>query len=238
MSEHDDPAQDDGAPHGWTRAPRQRLSAAACCRPGDGRGGGWPSLWPASCRLPCWSCWRRWCVSWEWGRLVHGTEAGIVVAVQIGTAALAAVLAAFGFVGLGLLALPIGAILAMLLSLGRNSLFSALGVFYAGLPAVALIWLRVRCVAGPAGGGLPDRHRRHRRHRGLPGRPAAGRAEAVAARFAQQDLGGPDRRAGRERHRRRAVLVRGAGRFRRAAGGYRGRAGSRGAGGRSCRDRR
>ena len=51
-------------------------------------------------------------------------------------------LAAFGFVGLGLLALAIGAILAMLLSLGRNSLFSALGVFYAGLPAVALIWLR------------------------------------------------------------------------------------------------
>ena len=36
----------------------------------------------------------------------------------------------------------IGAILAMLLSLGRNSLYSALGVFYAGLPAVALIWLR------------------------------------------------------------------------------------------------
>ena len=66
----------------------------------------------------------------------------IVIAVHVGAAALAAVLAAVGFVGLGLLALPIGAILAMLLSLGRNSLFSALGVFYAGLPAVALIWLR------------------------------------------------------------------------------------------------
>ena len=51
-------------------------------------------------------------------------------------------LAALGLVGLGLLALPIGAILATLLSLGRNSMFSALGVFYAGLPAVALIWLR------------------------------------------------------------------------------------------------
>jgi len=62
--------------------------------------------------------------------------------VQIGTAALAGILAAAGFVGLGLLALPIGAILATLLSLGRNSLFSALGVFYAGLPTVALIWLR------------------------------------------------------------------------------------------------
>src|SRR5204863_267111 len=58
------------------------------------------------------------------------------------------VLAAVGFVGLGLLALPIGAILATLLSLGRNSVFSALGVFYAGLPAVALIWLRSDATLG------------------------------------------------------------------------------------------
>lgn len=81
-------------------------------------------------------------VAWEWGRLVHGAQAGIVIAVQVGTVALAGVLAALGLVGLGLLALPIGAILATLLTLGSNSLFAALGVFYAGLPAVALIWLR------------------------------------------------------------------------------------------------
>jgi phosphatidate cytidylyltransferase len=81
-------------------------------------------------------------VSWEWGRLVHGKDAGIVIGVQIGTAALAGTLAAAGLVGLGLLALPIGAILATLLSLGRNSWFSALGVLYAGVPTVALIWLR------------------------------------------------------------------------------------------------
>jgi phosphatidate cytidylyltransferase len=81
-------------------------------------------------------------VSWEWGRLVHGREADIVVAVNAGAAAVAAVLAAMGFALLGLLALMIGAILATLLSLGRHSAFSALGVLYAGLPAVALIWLR------------------------------------------------------------------------------------------------
>jgi phosphatidate cytidylyltransferase len=81
-------------------------------------------------------------VSWEWGRLVHGADAGIVVAVQMVTAAAAGILATLGLVGLGILALPIGAILAGLLTLGRNSLFSALGVFYVGLPAVALIWLR------------------------------------------------------------------------------------------------
>jgi phosphatidate cytidylyltransferase len=81
-------------------------------------------------------------LSWEWGRMVHGRAADVVIAVHVVTAGLAAMLAAFSLVGLGLLALPIGAILAMLLSLGPNSLFSALGVFYAGLPAVALIWLR------------------------------------------------------------------------------------------------
>ncbi|HSR81019.1 MAG TPA: phosphatidate cytidylyltransferase, partial [Hyphomicrobiaceae bacterium] len=81
-------------------------------------------------------------LSWEWGRLVHGREADLVIAVHVGAAGVAAVLAAAGFVGLGLLTLAIGAILALLLSLGTNSLFSGFGVFYAGLPAVALIWLR------------------------------------------------------------------------------------------------
>jgi phosphatidate cytidylyltransferase len=81
-------------------------------------------------------------VGWEWGRLVHRPDAGILVAVQLGTAAAACVLAASGFVGLGFLALPIGAILATLLSLGRNSFLAALGVFYAGFPGVAMIWLR------------------------------------------------------------------------------------------------
>jgi phosphatidate cytidylyltransferase len=81
-------------------------------------------------------------VGWEWGRLVHGPDIGILVAVQLGTVAIAGVLAASGFVGLGLLGLPIGAILATLLSLGRNSFLAALGVLYAGFPAVVLIWLR------------------------------------------------------------------------------------------------
>src|SRR5262249_15498169 len=80
-------------------------------------------------------------LSWEWGRLVHGRNGDIAVAVHIGAVALAVGLAAFGFVGLGLLTLAIGAILAGLLSLGGHSLFAAFGVLYAGLPAVTLIWL-------------------------------------------------------------------------------------------------
>ena len=81
-------------------------------------------------------------VSWEWGRLVHGVDAGVLVAVQIGSTAIAGLLATFVSAGLGLLTLPIGAILATLLSLGRNSLLAAVGVLYAGLPTIALIWLR------------------------------------------------------------------------------------------------
>ena len=104
-------------------------------------------------------------LSWEWGRLVHGAEADLVHRrARLAPRRWPAMLAAFGFVGLGLLALPIGAILAMLLSLGRNSMFSALGVFYAGLPAVALIWLRSDADARAAGGDLPDRGRRRRGH--------------------------------------------------------------------------
>jgi phosphatidate cytidylyltransferase len=81
-------------------------------------------------------------VAWEWGRLVHGNDERTILAVHIGTTAAAGVLAALGYVGLGLLTLPIGAILATVLSLGRNSVYSALGVFYTGFPAVSLIWLR------------------------------------------------------------------------------------------------
>lgn len=81
-------------------------------------------------------------VAWEWGRLVHGSDERTILVVHVGTTAAAGLLAAIGYVGLGLLALPIGAILATVLSLGRNSVFSAAGILYTGFPAVALIWLR------------------------------------------------------------------------------------------------
>ena len=87
-------------------------------------------------------------LSWEWSRLVHGPEADTVLAVHLAAAFAAAVLAAFELVGLGLLALAIGAILAMVLSLGRNSVYAAMGVFYAGLPAIAIIWLRSDATLG------------------------------------------------------------------------------------------
>jgi phosphatidate cytidylyltransferase len=64
------------------------------------------------------------------------------MAVQLGAVAAAGLLAASISAGLGLLALCIGAILALLLSLDRNSLLAATGVLYGGLPMVSLVWLR------------------------------------------------------------------------------------------------
>ena len=140
MSEHDE-AGDGAARRLDTRARLAAISASGSLRPGHGRGGGLCTFL-GRCRSPCWWSLVTMLLSWEWGRLVHGREGGCRYRRACAAAALAAVLAALGYVGLGLLALPIGAILATLLSLGRNSVFSALGVFYAGLPAVALIWLR------------------------------------------------------------------------------------------------
>lgn len=80
-------------------------------------------------------------LSWEWSRLVHG-QADVVLAVHLAAVLAAVSLAAAGYLGLGVLALAIGAILAMVLSLGQSSIYTATGVFYAGIPAIILIWLR------------------------------------------------------------------------------------------------
>src|SRR5262245_47647300 len=143
MDEHDN----SGALHGWA----ERLGEDFPLRLASGLVMGavaalftvW-GLWPFAILVVLVAL----AVSWEWGRLVHGREADIVIAVNASAAAVAAVLAAMGYALLGLMALLIGAILATLLSLGRHSAFSALGVLYAGLPAVALIWLRSDAALG------------------------------------------------------------------------------------------
>lgn len=78
----------------------------------------------------------------EWSRMVRGEgiDAGLVV--QAGSVLIAAALTAAGFAALGLAAIAVGAILTGLLCFGRHPLLSTEGVLYAGLPVVALIWLR------------------------------------------------------------------------------------------------
>jgi phosphatidate cytidylyltransferase len=80
--------------------------------------------------------------SFEWSRIVRGEGIDAGLAAQAASVVMAAALAASGFAALGLAAVLGGAILTGLLCFGRRPLMSAEGVLYAGLPVVALIWLR------------------------------------------------------------------------------------------------
>lgn len=81
-------------------------------------------------------------LSWEWGRLVRGTDFDAIAGVHVAAAGASAILAALGWPALGVLMVIIGAILTSLLSVGGHSFYSGAGVVYAGLPSIALIWLR------------------------------------------------------------------------------------------------
>lgn len=81
-------------------------------------------------------------VAWEWGGIVRGAGVDTIFIVTAFALAAAVVLAALGTPGLGLIAIVVGAILASLLGFGERGHLSSLGVLYAGLPAVSLVWLR------------------------------------------------------------------------------------------------
>ncbi len=78
------------------------------------------------------------------------------------TAAIA--LTAFGFAALGVAVIVIGSIIVLALEFGQRPIFSAAGVLYAGLPAVALLWLRSSEPYGLPVGALYLRHRRRDRY--------------------------------------------------------------------------
>lgn len=82
-------------------------------------------------------------MSWEWGRIVRGGDAGTITGLHIGTVIVAAGLAAFGMAGLAIAAVAIGAITASALAVGHShAALSGAGVLYTGLPVIALEWLR------------------------------------------------------------------------------------------------
>lgn len=83
-----------------------------------------------------------WVMVWEWGRVVRGTDQDITMLVHGVSITVAIALASTGYAALGAFAILIGAILVALLQFGGRSVLSTLGVFYTGLPAVALLWLR------------------------------------------------------------------------------------------------
>lgn len=81
-------------------------------------------------------------IAWEWGRLVRGVDADMIMAAHAGTVAAAVVLTKQALVMPAAMAVVIGCILIALLAFGNRMRLSALGVLYASLPAIALIWLR------------------------------------------------------------------------------------------------
>lgn len=81
-------------------------------------------------------------IAWEWGRIIRGGAIDTAMAAHIAVVLFAVGLAAADLIGLAVLAIVVGAILVNLLTVGRHPGLSALGVLYAGLPAVALLWLR------------------------------------------------------------------------------------------------
>lgn len=82
-------------------------------------------------------------MSWEWGTIVRKDGFDIPGILHIGAVAAAAVLSGIGAAGLGVVAVAAGAIaVSALLFGGGQARLSSLGVFYTGLPVVALVWLR------------------------------------------------------------------------------------------------
>jgi len=82
-------------------------------------------------------------ITWEWGRMVRGTATDLAFVIHAVAVVAAIILAAAGYADLGVAALVTGAIILVPLVFGRGARLSALGVFYVGLPAVSLLWLRL-----------------------------------------------------------------------------------------------
>ena len=81
-------------------------------------------------------------IAWEWGGIVRGASIDTIFVVSALAIVAAVLLTASGTPGLALITLVVGAILAALLGFGDRGHLSSLGVLYAGLPAISLIWLR------------------------------------------------------------------------------------------------
>jgi len=81
-------------------------------------------------------------VSWEWGHMVRGVGADLAFFIHATAVTGAILLATAGYAALGGAVLVTAAIILIPLVFGRGARLSALGVFYVGLPAISLLWLR------------------------------------------------------------------------------------------------
>lgn len=81
-------------------------------------------------------------MSWEWSRLVRDGDVDLPFVVHAAAVTAAVVLAALGQTGFALLVLLIGTAVVGAMCFDAGGRYSALGVLYAGVPAVMLTWLR------------------------------------------------------------------------------------------------
>jgi len=81
-------------------------------------------------------------VAWEWGRIVRGAEVDAAMSAHVAAVIAGIVLTGVGLAGPAIIGVLIGTILTGLLSFGRHGFLSSVGVLFAGLPGIALLWLR------------------------------------------------------------------------------------------------
>jgi phosphatidate cytidylyltransferase len=81
-------------------------------------------------------------MSWEWAKVVRSNTSDATFFIHVAAITAAIALSSIGYAALGAAAVVVGAILVALLQFGRHPVLSALGVFYTGIPAIALLWLR------------------------------------------------------------------------------------------------
>lgn len=81
-------------------------------------------------------------MSWEWGRVVRGSDHDAAMVVHGGAVLAAVVLTVTSQFWFAAIALMIGAIVVVSLQMRLRPWLSAAGVAYVGLPAMALVWMR------------------------------------------------------------------------------------------------
>jgi len=90
-------------------------------------------------------------VAWEWGKLVRGAGSDRIALVGAATVAAIAILVTLGRIDAALIVMAIALIAVGAFSLGsQNWAWSVLGLGYAALPALALVWLRNDATLGLA----------------------------------------------------------------------------------------
>jgi phosphatidate cytidylyltransferase len=81
-------------------------------------------------------------LSLEWSKLVRGEAGDLAAGLHLVAVAAAAILAVVGYPALALAVVAAAAVAIMPVTASHHPVLSATGVLYAGLPTVALIWLR------------------------------------------------------------------------------------------------